>query len=113
MEFEVDLRLFDPAFQEEFAEGASGFAPDEFAEIVRGDAQGFRRLLERGIAGKMAVDEEVYIPDVVIRRMLLGGSGGFPPEFEFKQNQFAQKFHLPAQFRGFFLRGLRVFRQMK
>ena len=72
MKFEIDPRLFDAAFQKQFAEGASRFAPDEFAEVVRGDAEGFRRFLERGIAGKMAVDKEIYIPDVVICGALLG-----------------------------------------
>ena len=46
VKFEVDLRLFDAAFQKQFAEGASRFAPDEFAEIVWGDSEGFRRFLE-------------------------------------------------------------------
>ena len=51
----------------------------------------------------MAVDEEIYVPDVVICGALFGGFGGFPPKFEFKQNQFAQEFHIPAQSRNLFL----------
>ena len=70
VKFEVDLRLFDAAFQKQFAEGASRFAPDEFAEILEIDESRVTR--EARFADDLDADSLALIELVEVLEAELG-----------------------------------------